>query len=109
MPPNHEEPVDPGKTVTHVGSVDRKGTGKWHRLNYRFQCLLDDGEDEMSVFVGRLSVEQAIDLLTLGVRASTPTDAVRYAQAGDLLGEGFRVCHTPEMVEEHVSVKWPEV
>lgn len=96
-------------TLTHIGSRDQhKVSGRHLRFRVRFECWPgDDDEDGMSCFVGRLSVEEAIGIMTLGGRLPTNQDAVRYTKAGLLSAAGFEVIHTPHPVAEHVSVRRP--
>jgi len=95
--------------LTHVGGRDQvKRSGRNLRFRLRFECRPgDDDPDGMSCFVGRLTVEEAIALVSLSGRVADEGDAVRYTVAGVLIKAGFRVEHTPGPIAEHVSVKWP--
>lgn len=65
-------------------------------------------ESDVSVLVGRLTVEEA----TVFVRGRPPDpgDGVRYARAGALRKAGFSVTHTPSRsIPVHASVEFPGV
>jgi hypothetical protein len=98
--------VDPGTVLTQVGTVDSQLSGNWARHRFRFQYLLrtEQEETEMSCYVGRLTIVDAVGLISLGVRPVMPNDVVRYSQANALLNLGFSVRHTPDRIEEHVSI-----
>jgi hypothetical protein len=77
-----------------------------------------DREVELSLLLGRLSVEQAAQYVLLRgapqkelSAAQLEVSHVRYCTAGDLRGVGLAVVHTLSRVKspiEHVSVVWPD-
>lgn len=61
-------------------------------------------ENEVSLLLGRLSVERAAELVTRR-RLFPDHDRTRYTTAGSLRRQGFRVTHTPtKRNSAHVSV-----
>lgn len=106
MPYEPGQPVDAQETITHVGICDSKlGKG---RLAFRFLCEpRPDDLGALSVYVGRLGVQEAVLLITLGQSPNPrPGDAVRYSRASLLLDQGFSLTHAPDFSDEHVLVKW---
>lgn len=107
MPFSFGQPVDGQAVLTHVGSVDVKVGVQWARLGFRFLCHPRAGEDYLSVYVGRLSLDEAVSRITLQQSPSgRPGDAVRYAIAESLIRRGFTLTHEPDACEEHAAVKY---
>jgi hypothetical protein len=73
--------------LTQMGNVDHKVASKG-RANFYFQTLLRDQDldDGVSCYEGKLSIDEAKYLITLGeAAAGQPNDAVRHTTAGRLV------------------------
>jgi hypothetical protein len=111
------EAVQGDLTVTHVGEFDTpKITSGWERTLWRFRCRPRpavpggrDAEDYVSVYVGRLTLDEAAERLTGGqTLVARPTEAVRYTKVQTLVAAGFDVTYEPDMWEEHAAVRYEE-
>jgi len=103
------EQIGDEEPLTQYGRADSDE----HCSDSRFRCIprFEDGEQDVSLLRGQLSVEEAAWAVCR--RAARPGDLVRHTTAQALRNAGFLVSHTPTRRNKgHVSVeyqgKWTE-
>lgn len=100
-------PVPPDIVLTQTGHVTNR-CSRWHRVNFSFRSSLraDQGETYVSAIAGRLTVDEAVPLVSRGDRAGE-ADAARYAPTEVLIKAGFQVTFRPtRTIPSHVAIAW---